>query len=283
MARWFHNGNQIDSIPIDDRGFQYGDGVFETIAIRQGKLRLFSLHAERLLVSGRRMHMAVPGEDELQSLAEAAVTACECGNNDALLKIIVTRGSGNRGYKPKPDAKPSFYFGVFERTAHPDNYYSSGVAVRICRSRLSTQPQTAGMKTLSRLDQVIASSEEGSHDYQEGLMMDPSDNVICGTMSNVFLVHEGNLITPALTECGVSGVMRRHIIALADKSEIDVTVRTTHVSELSTADEIFLCNNQFGIWPVSSLHLQARALQDWPVTSRMMSLNRESGVIEGPQ
>ena len=281
MASWYRDGLKVDAISIDDRGLQYGDGLFETIAIRDGKPRLWALHSERLQSGCRRLGIKLPSTDELLHELTSAVKAEGKVGEDALLKIIVTRGQGERGYAPPLNAGATVLFGVFARTSHAMELYQQGVAVQFCNARHASQPQTAGIKLLSCLDQVRARAELHDPDIAEGLMLDQDGSVVSGTMSNLFIVRDSNLITPEITNCGVSGVMRQHIQALAATRDVPFEVDRISPEAVRTADEIFLCNSQFGIWPVSICG-EAR-IDDWPITRMINAMLRDSGVIEGPE
>lgn len=280
MSRWFSHGKEIHEIAINDRGLQYGDGLFETIAVRGGQPRLWNLHMERLQTGCQRLAIKIPDVTGLLQQISAAILLALNTGDDGLLKIIVTRGEGKRGYAPPADAQASVLVGIFERREYPDHYYQKGIEVRICNARLSLQPQTAGIKLLSRLDQVRACSEWQDPGIAEGLMLDQSGGPICGTTSNLFMVRNGGLCTPELTHCGVSGVMRRHILSLADQYGVPCEVTAVSMDMLLAADEIFMCNSQFGIWPVS--RCGGKLHDSWPVTQKLRTLLRQSGVIEGP-
>jgi len=281
VARWFHNGSEVDTVSVNDRGLQYADGLFETIALRGGQPRLWELHSERMQTSSRRLGIELPADTTILSALTAAVDATGNSSQDALLKIIITRGQGDRGYAPPLDANPTILFGVFNSTEYPVERYQEGIAVRFCNSRLSSQPQTAGIKLLSRLDQVLARGEWQDPDIAEGLMLDQNNFVVCGTMSNLFVVRDGTLMTPEITHCGVSGVMRQHILALAEKNDVPYAVDRISPESAMDADEIFLCNSQFGIWPVS--RCDKKRIAEWPLTADLMALLRASGVVEGPE
>ena len=281
MADWFYNGDRTETVSIDDRGFQYGDGLFETIAIRDGNPRLFALHMERLQVSCRRLGMGSPDDEYLASLVSGALESAGRAGQDALVKIIVTRGVGKRGYAASTAGQAAIVIGVFDRPGYPESHYTDGVPVRLCRTRLAAQPQTAGLKTLSRLDQVLASSEDGTSTYVEGMMLDQDGNVVCGTKSNLFVVSKGKLSTPEITQCGVSGIMRRHIMQIADEHGMDVLVNKLPAEILANVDEMFICNSQFGIWPVA--RIESRIIEHWPTTSAIMTFLRQHGVTEGPR
>lgn len=281
MARWFKDGSEIDSISVDDRGLQYADGLFETIAVRAGQPRLWELHSERMQTGCRRLGIGLPAADSILSQLTFAIGTSGHSDQDALLKIIVTRGEGDRGYAPPPDSSPTILFGVFDATRHAAERYQKGVSIRFCTARLATQPQTAGMKLLSRLDQVLARSEWQDPNIAEGLMLDQDGFVVSGTMSNIFVVRDAKLVTPEITQCGVSGIMRQHILALAEKNDVPFVVERVSPDDVRNADEIFLCNSQFGIWPVS--HCGTRRITAWPLTNKLLALLIASGVNEGPE
>ena len=280
MARWFRNGSEVNTVSVNDRGLQYADGFFETVAVRGGQPRLWELHSERMQISGRRLGMNLPAGTKILSGLTAAVDATGNSEQDALLKIIITRGEGERGYAPPLNATPTILIGVFDSTEFPAERYQQGIAARFCDSRLSSQPQTAGIKLLSRLDQVLARGEWQDPDIAEGLMLDQNGFVVCGTMSNLFIVRDSMLMTPEITLCGVSGVMRQHILTLAEKNDVPFAVDRISAESVQGADEIFMCNSQYGIWPVS--RCGRKRIANWPLTTRLMALLKTSGVIEGP-
>ena len=129
----------------------------------------------------------------------------------------------------------------------------SGVAVRICTLRLAIQPALAGIKSLNRLEQVLARAEWQDAAIFEGLTLDTDGRLICGTMSNVFIVNDSRLATPGITRCGVSGVMRAELIQQLQEAGVACEVRDIYANELTTADEVFLTNSQFGVLPVKRI------------------------------
>lgn len=280
MPQWFSGYQPIIAVPIGDRGLQYGDGLFETVAVRNGQIRLWPLHEDRLLTSCRRIGIQTEHLFDLPNQLDAALQASDNGNANCLIKVIVTRGQGERGYRPPADSQPSVYVGIFDCIACPDTHYTRGIDMRICNTRLSSQPHTAGMKLLSRIDQVLARSEWNDSSISEGIMLDQSDNIVCGTMSNIFIATEHGLMTPELVSAGVAGVMRRHIISIADQNGIPVDVKQIPATQIAGAAEFFVCNSQIGIWPVS--RCGHRTFGARPITENLRRLLRSSGVIEGP-
>src|SRR5690606_31058408 len=127
-------------------------------------------------------------------------------------------------------------------------------------TRLAEQPLLAGLKHLNRLEQVLARAEWQDTRYAEGLLCDVSGRIVEGVFSNLFLVRGGVLQTPALTRCGVAGVMRAELLEYAASLGVPCAVGDYERADLLVADEIFVCNSLYGVWPVRRF-----AGRDWPV------------------
>ncbi len=241
------NGKPQDVIPATDRGLHYGDGVFETLAFRNGKARFWTAHMERLLDGCSRLNIPRPDLAQLHDEVALAAEGCE----QAVIKLIVTRGSGGRGYRPPASPEPQR---LIMRFPWPDHAVpEEGITLRYCQTPLACNPRLAGIKHLNRLEQVLARSEWDDDSVHEGLMFDPDGHVIEGTMSNLFAVRDGVLLTPDLTRCGVAGVMRRQVISLAKKLGIACQFEQMVPFELERMDELFVTNSIIGIWPVARL------------------------------
>jgi len=266
MDSWRINGRPAATINPDDRGLAYGDGLFETMAVRAGALRFRERHMARLQEGCERLAITIP-----ETLADELDTAIE-GIQHGTLKLIVTRGEGRRGYSPHGAVNPTLLVGVSEEQAAPR---IPEIAARVCKTTVSVNPALAGLKTLNRLEQVLARAEWNDAAIREGVMQDVNGNVISGTMSNVFAVIDGRLTTPDLSAAGIAGVMRSVIV---DAMELAVDVRPVALSELLSAEEIFFSNSLIGVWPVSRLN--ERELQVGPVTLSVCEHLVELGVEE---
>lgn len=241
------DGSRMESWPLDDRAQAYGDGLFETIAVANGRPRLLELHRQRLEHGSRRLGLPIPPAmlwNEVQDLA--ATPGC------GLVKIIWSRGSG-RGYRPPAGASGRRLVMAMSAAA-PRRDLDRGVRVRLCRTRLSSQPALAGLKHLNRLEQVLAQNEWQDAAIAEGLMMDHSGAVVEGTQSNLFIVREGVLWTPRLDQCGVAGIMRRVVMEhLAPSLGLEVRCTRISLGDLLHSDELFLTGSLIGIWPVAAV------------------------------
>ncbi len=242
------NGIAADTISVRDRGFQYGDGLFETIAVSRGTPLLWEQHMRRLAAGAARLAMQPPDIARLR----AEVAKLDHDPDRGVLKIVLTRGISGRGYRPEAAASTTRVLALLPWPDYPSTWAEEGVAARLCQTRLGAQPRLAGLKHLNRLEQVLARAEWGD-EFAEGLMRDESGNIIEGTMTNIFLVRDGVLRTPDLTQCGVEGIMRGVVLERADDLGIGHRIGPVTVAQLGQADEIFLTNSLIGLWPVRRL------------------------------
>lgn len=257
----------IDGIPGSaisalDRGLHYGDGLFETMACLGGRVRFLEMHLERLAAGCARLSLPMPDPAGLRAELAAA-----CPAGDAVLKLIVTRGAGGRGYAPPGAAAPSRVLLRYGWTPDPPQWAGEGVVVGWSSVRLAEQPLLAGLKHLNRLEQVLARAR--LHDdaqasagtaAQELLMATDDGAVICGTMSNVFIVHEQQLFTPRVDRAGVAGVLRAVIRREADRIGLRCAEERLEHARIEAADELFLTNARVGVWPVRQLGRQTFAV-----------------------
>jgi len=244
-----------ETVSSQDRGLLYGDGVFETVRCRQGRLLLWDIHQQRLLTACRALGLTIDRND-LDSMIADAIN--DAPSLDCILKVIVTRGVGGRGYAPPAAHMCTMLFQWHDLPMNLSENARQGIDLFVCRHPLSVNPVTAGIKHLNRLDQVLASQELSDMalrmpTVREGLMLDVDANIVEGTRSNVFMRLNEQLCTPALTRCGVDGVMRNHLLALFAAHGVDVVIRTFPYQEIRQCSEIFVCNSVFGVWPVLRL------------------------------
>jgi 4-amino-4-deoxychorismate lyase len=240
------NGEISEHISISDRGLQYGDGVFETIAVHHGQPLLWQQHIARLLDGCERLGIG-PAPDA-ESLRHHADELC-ADAQQAVLKVLVTRGESGRGYTIPAQCRPNRIVMLSSWPTYPREYADTGVDVRICDTRISRNPTLAGIKHLNRLEQVLAQSEWQS-EYAEGLMLDEEGNIIEGTMTNLFLCSQGTLLTPDLSQSGVTGIMRAVVLDGAKEMSLPYEVTSITRELLDSAEEVFLTNSIIGIWPV---------------------------------
>ena len=169
-----------------DRACAYGDGLFETIAIRDGDARLWSAHLARIQTGCMRLGLESPSSELLLELLNIELNASNIGTNFASARMVVSAAASARGYRRNPEGDCVTDITLYPAKPLAKSFAEKGIATRMCSSRLAIQPTMAGIKTLNRLEQVIARSEWNDDEVFEGLMRDTDGRLICGTMSNVF-------------------------------------------------------------------------------------------------
>ena len=243
------NGSENSGIDPADRGLSYGDGLFETMAVSGGRPLAWDAHLERL--NRGCLRLGIPRPDPAV-LAEEAARVCDTAGR-GVLKLILSRGSGGRGYIAPQHPHPTRVLALHPWPDYPRTHYRDGVTVRICETRLGRNSSLAGLKHLNRLEQVLARAEWSTPDIAEGLMLDDEGHVIEGTMSNLFVVRDGCLLTPELDECGVAGVVRAKLLQLAPSLALQTRVARLGLADVLEAQEVFLTNSIIGIWSVRAV------------------------------
>lgn len=243
------------SLALSDRGLHYGDGLFETMAVQHGRVRLLPRHMQRLAWGAERLAISPPEPAELEAQLNATASAL----GEGVLKLILTRGGGGRGYAPPATQSPTLILLRYPQALPPLDA-SPAIELRLCELPLGRQPRLAGIKHLNRLEYVLARAEWQDEGIAEGLLLDSEGELIEATASNVFLCKDGVLLTPILDQCGVAGVMRAQVMACAARMGVELQETRLRLDDVLAADEIFLTNSLHGIRAVQAL----RGLRVWP-------------------
>lgn len=243
------NGVEADFVAVKDRGFQYGDGLFETLEIYRGKPLFLNQHFHRLTEGCSRL--AIPCPD--LGLLSAEINQLSSNAERAVLKLIITRGSGGRGYRQPDSILTTRVVSLYPYPDYPADYVDEGVNTIFCQTRLGISSLLAGIKHLNRLEQIMARNEWQQPEIQEGIMLDVNDYVIEGTMTNLFYSKDNTLYTAPVQLSGVAGIMRSIIIALASANNLPLIEQYYGKEDLLIADELFISNSIIGIWPVKQV------------------------------
>jgi 4-amino-4-deoxychorismate lyase len=239
-----------------DRALQYGDGLFETTLVRDGRIRFARLHQARLQQGCARLGIAA---NHAALWSQAQALAHQHGH--AILKLLVTRGSAtSRGYGPARDEAPRSVITVFDPPAAQE--LPATIAVNTLTSTLGENPALAGMKHCNRLEQIMARGELARTDGFEGLLYSSAGRLVSGTTSNVFLEQAGTLVTPVLDRCGIAGVMRA--VALREAPPLGLQLRVADISAAAVrqCSGMFITNIRLGVLPVQTLDGRALAISD---------------------
>ena len=246
------NGKLTNKISVEDRAVQYGDGVFETIAVKEKLLEFWKEHYQRLNKGCKILKIKCPSEPFLKKEINKFIKKkihIRYGSRQ-VLKIIISRGIGGRGYNPPRNSKPTRILGIYNWPSWPGTNSIKGIRMDVCRTRISAQPFLSQIKHLNRLEQIIARSEWQNKSISESIMLDLNGNVIEGTMSNIFGVKKNIFYTPNIKFAGVEGIMRGVILKLLKRNKEKYVIKEITLKELLKFDEVFVCNSIFGIWPV---------------------------------
>lgn len=260
----------VEGVPIDDRGLAYGDGLFETVLVRDGEPLLWPEHMARLERGCHALGIPLPVKAELDGLPALA------GAGLKVLKLVLTRGSGGRGYRSPSPAEPRLVWQV-AGFAPQARHWETGVRVRQCRLRLGIQPLLAGLKHLNRLENVLARSEWDDPGIAEGLLCDSQGRLVEATCMNLVWQRGGRLETPGLEACGVAGTLRAALMARLPIAEV-----AAGPEALIDAEAVWLCNSVQGVWPVVRLDDADGTLRrGWKLGDVHRVLQREAHALLG--
>ena len=246
MNSWI-NGRAESGVDYRDRGLNYGDGAFETMRVRRRAIRFLDYHLERLGDACRRLAITAPNLGRLRN----ELVRIAAHRPEAVLKLIVTRGIGARGYRPSGRERCTRVISLHPLSRKSMEEWPRAARVRMCAMRLGVNETLGGLKTLNRLESVLARAEWTDARVWEGLLRDSDDNIVCGTMSNFFMRRGSSLITPKLDRCGIAGVMRRWVLEQASLLKLRPCEGRLRWEDLGYADEAFMTNAVVGIVPLT--------------------------------
>jgi 4-amino-4-deoxychorismate lyase len=271
-AIWL-DGTPASTLPLPDRGVDFGDGLFETLLLYRGKPLYTGLHLERLQRGLQVLDIPDCLPDVERHMAEAVHDVGERNWECAALRLTVVRASGPRGYAPGDPAPPRILL-VATRLERDCGRLSGPASLVQVAIRLAAQPVLAGIKHLNRLEQVLAAAEAKREGADEGLVLDTAGRLVSVVAGNLFLVRHGELCTPALEDCGVQGTRRRLILERwAPALGIEVREKALTVADLEGAQEVFYSNSLVGVRPVSRLN-ECR-WSEYPVCEALFDRFRE--------
>ena len=243
------NGLACNVVPAIDRGLAYGDGVFRTVLVTRGRPQHWRRHYAKLASDCARLNIPCPD----RNLLRVDVESVAAGQLECAVKIIITRGSGERGYRSPAQPQAMHVVIASALPCYPREYADSGVTLFPCRLTLSAQPALAGIKHLNRLENVLARAEWDDSRHAEGLLQDDGGHAICGTMSNLFIVEGDTFYTPDLSRCGVAGVTRERVMEAAGRQGVKCVSEALDLGRVLAADEIFVVNSLIGAWRVCAI------------------------------
>lgn len=260
------DGEVSACLPVDDRGLMYGDGVFRTLRVADSAPRWWSEQITKLTEDCARIGLPAPSLATWNADLERIAPSLTSG----VLKLVVTRGVGPRGYFPPEHPQIRRVMRYESVPVQVSASLPDGLVLRVCTLRLGWQPRLAGIKHLNRLENVLARAEWNTPDIHEGLLLDQAGRVISGVMSNLFIWQRGRLLTPRLDQCGVAGVARDRLMRVANAQGMPVEETILSLQDVYDAEEVMLTNSVWGLRRVACLESKS-----WPnavVSARLSAL-----------
>ena len=258
-----------------DRGLAYGDGVFETMRVAQdGSIPLLARHLQRLARGASALGIPTPGEAQLNRVLSEARSALA---GTGLIKLILTRGVGGRGYLAPTNPTPSLLWQTGQLPGWSEGDRRDGIVMGLCSQALYADP-FAGHKHLNRLAQVQARGEVARQGWQEGLLLSPRRQPLEATAMNLFARFDNGWWTPdlATANSGVAGIMRDWLLEYFARCGEPLQCDLRPLSQLRHAQGVFLSNSVVGVLPVRKL-----AQWQWGVPDSVRALQTRVDALFG--
>lgn len=266
------NGQVQTQIAVSDRALHYGDGCFTTLPFRQGELWAWPLHLARLQDNCLRLGIDFTFWSELSQSLQQVMGLIRPQQSEGVIKIIITRGSGGRGYSPFGVQHPSYIISTHDFPVHYRAWQKNGIKLTVSPVKLGKQPLLAGIKHLNRLEQVFIKQKLEQTSFDDALVCASDDQIIESSAGNIFWLQQGQWFTPYLDECGVEGVMRNFICDLLQKKSAPVQPIRQGLNADFVPQEMFVCNSLMEIVPVTSLYRPDTAQQQRFTCERVKAL-----------
>lgn len=254
----FINGSIVSEgdakVSVLDRGFMYGDGIFETLRAYSGAIFRCDSHIDRLFGSAEAIYLKIPFT---RDYLEEALYKCLKANylQDAYLRLSITRGKAKTGLDIEEGAKPTFVIVSRAFNGYPKDLYRKGIPAAVVRTRrIPPSALSPEIKSLNFLNNILARAEAAHLGALEGIMLSTEGYVAEGTVSNVFIVKDGVIKTPPLNVGVLNGVTRSTVIELARKNGLPLIEQPFYPEELYQADECFITSTLYEVMPVTSLN-----------------------------
>lgn len=249
------NGLEQNTLAVTDRATQFGDGSFTTARVVEGRVQHLAAHIGRLQLACERLSIAF---SDWQILAQE-MSALASEQRNGVLKVIISRGPGGRGYSGSACVSPTRILSTSATPAHYTHWKATGVTLSLSPVTLGRNPYLAGIKHLNRLEQVLIRTHLEQTDADEALVLDSEGWLTECCAANLFWRCGQEVYTPRLDSAGVNGIMRQFIMATLARSPYRVVEVNARLTEISQADEVLICNALMPVIPV-----QRYAEQQWP-------------------
>lgn len=267
------NGIKGDTVSVLDRGFSYGDGIFTTIKVSDGQCQLLTQHLVRLQQGISALAITqIDFTWLLDDLTQKAHDLVE-----GVLKVIITRGQGQRGYSSIGCDSPTIVISSGTIPAVYQQWQTQGIALGVSTVALGINPLTAGLKHLNRLEQVLVKQQIDENSWTDAIVLDCQAHIIETSMANIFWRTADNVYTPSLHFSGVKGLMRQQVIEQLDASDLTIVEDLFKLSSVMNADEVFITNCLMGVVPINAIESTTFRVGD-TTTTLAKALNNKDGL-----
>jgi len=238
-------------VSILDRGFCYGDALFETMRVYSGKIFQLDQHLNRLEHGAQNIFLKLPeSRERIQEILYETFTRNQ--GADAIIRLTLTRGEGILGKLWQADTSPTLSVHVRPYSAPPDEWYQNGVPISLIpNSAAKLGGLQEQIKSANYLSQILARKQAEDQNSVDGIMINEQGEVCDGTISNIFVVKDGELSTPAVNGYVLAGVTRQVVLKLATETGTVCKERSITADDVLQGDELFLTNTGWEILPVT--------------------------------
>ncbi len=246
------NGIASQTLAVNDRGLAFGDGFFTTAKITSGTILHWHDHLARLEDCAQRLFITDISWEKLTRECQQIAANTDIG----VLKVVITRGAGGRGYSTQDCFEPTRIVSVHPYPDFYSQWRQQGIKLYACQFTIGSNTKLAGLKTLNRLDQVMIKRELEENNAVEGLVCDEAGVMVETCTANLYWVKAGVIFTPMLDRAGINGVMQKQIHRMAEQKDIPYKQIHASADSLITAEEVFISNSLMGIVPVSQYKMR---------------------------
>lgn len=253
----FVNGKMVDEVkarlPVFDRGFLYGDGLFETMLSYSGDVFRLDRHLARLYGAAKSIRLGVP--ISRAGLKKAIYRLLRVNNlKDAYIRLAVSRGEGRVGLDATTARSSSIVIIAKPFHPYPAGLYKRGLSVYISSVRRNEGSPLSRIKSINYLNNIVARIESQDKGFNDALLLNNKGNLVCGAVSNIFLIKGKRLLTPREKDGILPGIIRREVIELAPKAGFKVREKSITPPEIFNSEEVFFTNTLMEIMPVTRVN-----------------------------
>ena len=241
-------------ISILDRGFCYGDGLFETLRASNGQIFYIQQHIDRLFDSLQQVLIELP-MTRLELTKAVKETLARNKYKNAIIRLMVTRGDTESNIQIDSKIHPTLVINIRPFTPLPKVAYKKGIRVMLFQERANlVNGLSLRLKSCNYLSNILIKEFSNKKNYTEGVVVDPDFGVTEGTTSNIFIVEQGQIKTPPLSPYVLAGITRQVVLEIARDHKIPFTEEKITADELIYADEVFITNSCIEIVPVTQVN-----------------------------